>query len=88
MVQDPYSFRCIPHIHGAIRDVISAMNKIIENEINSVSDNPLVFSESGKVESSGHFHAEPVAQAMDAMAISTAEIGVYFRKAYCPYDGR
>ena len=75
LVQDPYSFRCIPHIHGAIRDVISAMNKIIENEINSVSDNPLVFSESGKVESSGHFHAEPVAQAMDAMAISTAEIG-------------
>jgi len=74
-VQDPYSLRCIPHVHGSSREVISPMIKIIENEINSVSDNPLVFSDSGKVESSGHFHAEPVAQAMDAMAISTAEIG-------------
>lgn len=74
-VQDPYSFRCIPHVHGASRDVIAAMVKIIEQEINSVSDNPLVFTEKGKIESSGHFHAEPVAQAMDAMSIAAAEIG-------------
>ncbi len=74
-VQDPYSFRCIPHIHGASRDMITAMAGIIENEINSVSDNPLVFSKSSKVESSGHFHAEPIAQAMDAMAIAASEIG-------------
>ena len=73
-VQDPYSFRCIPHIHGASRDGIIRASEMINNEINSVSDNPLVL-EKGDVLSSGHFHAEHVAQALDFMAISFSELG-------------
>ena len=73
-VQDPYSFRCIPHIHGACRDSISGAAQMIHNEINSVSDNPLILKNS-EVVSSGHFHAEHVAQAMDILAISFAELG-------------
>jgi histidine ammonia-lyase len=73
-VQDPYSFRCIPHIHGATRDGFANAGFMINNEINSVSDNPLVM-ENGDVVSSGHFHAEHVAQAMDFLAISFSELG-------------
>ena len=73
-VQDPYSFRCIPHIHGACRDSISGAAQMIHNEINSVSDNPLILTNS-EVVSSGHFHAEHMAQAMDILAISFAELG-------------
>ena len=73
-VQDPYSMRCIPHIHGASWETFSSAEKIINNEINSVSDNPLIFS-NGQVHSSGHFHAEPVAQALDSLSIAMSEIG-------------
>jgi len=73
-VQDPYSFRCIPHIHGACRDSVSGAIKIINNEINSVSDNPLILKNNDVV-SSGHFHAEHLAQAMDILAISFSELG-------------
>lgn len=74
-VQDPYSFRCIPHVHGACRETFEACRRIIENEVNSVSDNPLVISESKGILNSGHFHAEPVGQAADMMAISAVELG-------------
>ncbi len=73
-VQDPYSFRCIPHVHGASRDTLASAGRIINNEINSVSDNPLVMA-NGEVISSGHFHGESVAQAMDMVAISMSEFG-------------
>jgi histidine ammonia-lyase len=73
-VQDPYSFRCLPHIHGTARDVFSAVKTTIVREINSVSDNPLILKD-GEVVTSGHFHAEPVAQAMDNLAITMAEVG-------------
>ena len=73
-VQDPYSFRCIPHIHGACRDGFTQAAEIINNEINSVSDNPIVLK-NGDVVSSGHFHAEHVAQALDFLAISFSELG-------------
>jgi len=73
-IQDPYSFRCIPHIHGASRELFTAAATIIEHEANSVSDNPLIFP-NGDAVSSGHFHAEAVAQALDALAVSIAEIG-------------
>ncbi len=73
-IQDPYSIRCIPHVHGASRDIFMGAQKIIENEINSVSDNPLIL-ETGEVVNSGHFHAEPVAQAMDILSIAMSEIG-------------
>ncbi|MBH10120.1 MAG: histidine ammonia-lyase [Candidatus Marinimicrobia bacterium] len=81
-VQDPYSFRCIPHIHGACRDSISGAEFIINNEINSVSDNPLILK-NGNVVNSGHFHAEHLAQAMDILAISFAELGaISERRSY------
>jgi len=73
-VQDPYSFRCIPHIHGACRDSFRLSASMINNEINSVSDNPLVMGDR-TVLSSGHFHAEHIAQALDILAISFSEIG-------------
>ena len=74
IVQDPYSFRCIPHIHGACRDTLSQSSETINKEINSVSDNPLILSKS-KVGFSGHFHAEHIAISLDYMAIAMAEIG-------------
>ena len=73
-IQDPYCVRCIPHVHGASWEMFSNSEKIINNEINSVSDNPLIFP-NGDVLSSGHFHAEPVAQALDALSIAMSEIG-------------
>ena len=74
VVQDPYSFRCIPHIHGACRDAIVQSSETINNEINSVSDNPLILS-NGDIGFSGHFHAEHVAIALDHLSIAIAEIG-------------
>ena len=73
-IQDPYSFRCIPHVHGASRDMFSNAVNIVNNEINSVSDNPLVFDEN-LIVSSGHFHAEHVAMALDSLAFSFSELG-------------
>ena len=74
VVQDPYSFRCIPHIHGACRDTVEQASKAINNEINSVSDNPLVL-DNGKIGFSGHFHAEHIALALDSISMAMAEIG-------------
>ncbi len=89
-VQDPYSIRCIPQIHGASRESFQYSKQTIENEINSVSDNPLILSD-GSVHGSGHFHAEFVAQAMDNLAIGMSEIGAtserrinYFMKGIEP----
>ena len=73
-VQDPYSFRCIPHVHGASRDIFENAVKIINNEINSVSDNPLILKD-GSIVSSGHFHAEHIAQSLDTLAIAFSELG-------------
>ena len=75
IVQDPYSFRCIPHVHGASRELFSAMKKMIENEINSVSDNPLLLIDTKEIATSGHFHAEIVGQAMDVLSIAASEVG-------------
>lgn len=71
-VQDPYSFRCIPQVHGAIRDVLSYCKDIIETEMNSVTDNPLIIN--NNVLSGGNFHGEPLAFAIDFMKISLAEL--------------
>ena len=73
-IQDPYSIRCLPHVHGSSREVYINAERIINNELNSVSDNPLIFP-NGKIMNSGHFHAEPVAQAIDSLSIAMAEIG-------------
>lgn len=73
-VQDPYSFRCVPQVHGASRDLISYAKQVIQNELNSVSDNPLVF-EDGSILSGGNFHGQPLAMALDCLGIAVAELG-------------
>jgi len=72
-VQDPYSFRCIPQVHGASRDVLKAAVELFENEVNAVTDNPLVFPDSDKVISGGNFHGQPLALALDRLALATHE---------------
>jgi histidine ammonia-lyase len=74
-VQDPYSLRCIPQVLGACLHALRDAAAILVDEANAVSDNPLVFPETGEVISGGNFHAEPVALAADALAVAIAEIG-------------
>jgi histidine ammonia-lyase len=73
-VQDPYSFRCVPQVHGASRDALAFVAQTVERELNSVTDNPLVFDD-GDIISGGNFHGQPLAIAMDFLAIAAAEIG-------------
>ncbi len=73
-VQDPYSLRCIPQVHGASRDTIAFARQVFEREINSVTDNPLVFPDQKKILSGGNFHGQYLAIALDAVAIAAAEI--------------
>lgn len=74
-VQDPYSFRCIPQVHGASKDAIDYVKKVFKTEINSVTDNPNIFSESDQIISGGNFHGQPLALALDFLAIALAELG-------------
>jgi histidine ammonia-lyase len=74
-VQDPYSFRCIPQVHGASNDAFEYVKKVFKTEINSVTDNPNIFIESDKIISGGNFHGQPLALALDFMAIALAELG-------------
>lgn len=74
-VQDPYSFRCIPQVHGASKDAIDYCKVIVEREINAVTDNPTIFPEDDDVVSAGNFHGQPLAITMDFLAIAMAEMG-------------
>ncbi|MFV8337145.1 histidine ammonia-lyase [Flavobacterium sp. RSP29] len=74
-VQDPYSFRCMPQVHGASKDAFDYVKKVFKTEINSVTDNPNIFIESDKIISGGNFHGQPLALALDFMAIALAELG-------------
>lgn len=74
-VQDPYSFRCIPQVHGASKDTIDYVASVLETEINSATDNPTVFPDEDMVVSAGNFHGQPIALAMDFLAIALAELG-------------
>lgn len=74
-VQDPYSFRCIPQVHGACRDAINYCRSIVEKEINGVTDNPNIFVEDDLIVSGGNFHGEPLALTLDFLAIALSEIG-------------
>ncbi|GHA49865.1 histidine ammonia-lyase [Salinimicrobium marinum] len=74
-VQDPYSFRCIPQVHGATRDTISFVYKCFKTEINSVTDNPNIFVDADKIISGGNFHGQPLALTLDYLAIAMAELG-------------
>jgi histidine ammonia-lyase len=74
-VQDPYSFRCIPQVHGASKDAIDYVKRVFKTEINSVTDNPNVFIESDQIISGGNFHGQPLALALDFLAIALSELG-------------
>jgi histidine ammonia-lyase len=74
-VQDPYSFRCIPQVHGASKDALDYVKKVFKTEVNSVTDNPNVFIESDQIISGGNFHGQPLAIALDFLAIALAELG-------------
>src|SRR5207253_11431021 len=73
-VQDPYSIRCMPQVHGATRDAIAYTRRVLEIGINAVTDNPIVFAEDNRVVSGGNFHGQPVAIALDLATIAVAEL--------------
>jgi len=74
-VQDPYSFRCIPQVHGASHDAIQYVQEIMLTEVNGVTDNPNIFPEEDKIISAGNFHGQPLALSLDFLAIALAELG-------------
>jgi histidine ammonia-lyase len=74
-IQDAYSLRCIPQVHGAVRDALAYARKILEIEVNSATDNPLVFAEQRKILNCGNFHGEPIAFALDLLSIAVSELG-------------
>ena len=74
-VQDPYSFRCIPQVHGASRDAIAYVEGVVDRQLESVTDNPTVFDDEDLVISAGNFHGQPLALALDFLAIAVAELG-------------
>lgn len=74
-VQDPYSFRCIPQVHGASKDAIDYVKKVFKTEINSVTDNPNIFKDEDLIISGGNFHGQPLALALDFLGIALAELG-------------
>ncbi|KKT90260.1 MAG: Histidine ammonia-lyase, partial [Candidatus Jorgensenbacteria bacterium GW2011_GWA2_45_13] len=73
-VQDSYSLRCVPQVHGAIRDALRYVRGVVEGELNSVTDNPLIFTNPDEAISGGNFHGEPIALAMDMLGIALAEL--------------
>ena len=88
-VQDPYSFRCIPQIHGAVKDSMNYVRSVFETELNSATDNPTIIPEDDLVVSAGNFHGEPLAIALDFLSIATAELGsVSERRTYRLIDGK
>ena len=74
-VQDPYSFRCIPQVHGAVKDAMRHVTEVLHIEINSVTDNPTVFPDEDMVVSGGNFHGEPIALVFDYMGVALHELG-------------
>lgn len=73
-VQDPYSLRCMPQVHGAARDGIAFARRTLEVEVNSGTDNPLVFVETGEIVSGGNFHGQPVSLALDVLAMAATQL--------------
>jgi histidine ammonia-lyase len=87
-VQDPYSLRCVPQVHGATRGALAHASDVVETEINSATDNPLVFSD-GSILSGGNFHGQPLALAMDYAAIALAELAsISERRLYLLLSGQ
>lgn len=88
-VQDPYSFRCAPQVHGAAKDTIAYVASVVEVEINSTTDNPIVLPDEDMVISGGHFHGEPLAMVLDFLAIALSELGsISERRTYQLIDAK
>lgn len=88
-VQDPYSFRCIPQVHGASRDAIDYCSLVLLTEINSVTDNPTIFPDEDEIISAGNFHGQPLAIALDLLAIALSELGnISERRTYQLISGQ
>jgi histidine ammonia-lyase len=88
-VQDPYSFRCIPQVHGAVKDTYKYVHDVILKEVNSVTDNPTIFPEEDLILSGGNFHGEPLAFALDFISIAMAELGnIAERRVYRLISGQ
>jgi histidine ammonia-lyase len=88
-VQDPYSFRCIPQVHGATKDAFDHVLDIMLREINSVTDNPNIFPEEDLILSGGNFHGQPLALALDYFSIAMSELGnISERRTYQLISGQ
>lgn len=88
-VQDPYSFRCIPQVHGASRDAMAYVQRVVERELEAVTDNPTVFDDEDLIISAGNFHGQPLALALDFLAIAVAELGsISERRTYKLISGQ
>jgi histidine ammonia-lyase len=88
-VQDPYSFRCIPQVHGATKDTTHYVRSVFETEINSVTDNPTIFPEDDEILSGGNFHGQPLALALDFLCIAMSELGsISERRTYLLISGQ
>ncbi len=88
-VQDPYSFRCVPQVHGATKDVLETVARVLEIEINSVTDNPIVFHDEDAILSGGNFHGQPLALHLDFLAIAMAELAnISERRTYLLVSGQ
>jgi histidine ammonia-lyase len=86
-VQDAYSLRCMPQVHGAAKEALAFVRRVLEVEVNSATDNPLVFPEERLVISGGNFHGQPVAQALDFLAIAVTPLsGIAERRVECMLD--
>ncbi|WP_460503375.1 aromatic amino acid lyase, partial [Hymenobacter agri] len=88
-VQDPYSFRCQPQVHGASRDAMAYVTQVVETECNSVTDNPNIFPDEDLILSGGNFHGQPLALALDHLALAVAELGsISERRTYQLISGQ
>ena len=88
-VQDPYSFRCMPQVHGAAKDALAYVTDVMETEINSPTDNPMIFPDKDLIVSAGNFHGEPIAIPMDYLAISISELAnISERRTYRLISGK
>lgn len=88
-VQDPYSFRCIPQVHGATKDAVAHVAQVVTTEINSVTDNPIVFHDEEAIVSGGNFHGQPLAINLDFLAIAMAELAnISERRTYLLISGQ
>ena len=88
-VQDPYSFRCVPQVHGATRDALNYVETVFSIELNAVTDNPTIFPEEDLIVSGGNFHGQPLALALDFAAIALAELGsISERRTYQLISGQ